>query len=159
MNKQSRYMLRQNLSYYKNRIKYGITKLHSTVSDNYIVFESYGGKKATDSVRAIYDDLPGEILGSVSFFGVTSINRSCRIGYKIDKNYRQLGLGSLMVKHMLEILTHEKEMHRIEAYIHPQNISSINLVKSLGFISEGTAYSYVKLNGSWQDHLRFVYIS
>ena len=58
-----------------------------------------------------------------------------------------------------EILTHEKEMHRIEAYIHPQNISSINLVKSLGFISEGTAYSYVKLNGSWQDHLRFVYIS
>lgn len=45
MNKQSRYMLRQNLSYYKNRIKYGITKLHSTVSDNYIVFESYGGKK------------------------------------------------------------------------------------------------------------------
>ena len=26
------------------------------------------------------DDLPGEILGSVSFFGVTSINRSCRIG-------------------------------------------------------------------------------
>ena len=105
------------------------------------------------------DDLPGEILGSVSFFGVTSINRSCRIGYKIDKNYRQLGLGSLMVKHMLEILTHEKEMHRIEAYIHPENISSINLVKSLGFISEGTAYSYVKLNGSWQDHLRFVYIS
>ena len=83
------------------------------------------------------DDMPGEILGSVSFFGVTS----------------------LMVKHMLEILTHEKEMHRIEAYIHPENISSINLVKSLGFISEGTAYSYVKLNGSWQDHLRFVYIS
>ena len=40
-----------------------------------------------------------------------------------------------------------------------ENISSINLVKSLGFISEGTAYSYVKLNGSWQDHLRFVYIS
>ena len=105
------------------------------------------------------DDLPDEILGSVSFFGVTSINRSCRIGYKIDKNYRKLGLGSLMVKHMLEILTHEKEMHRIEAYIHPENISSINLVKSLGFISEGTAYSYVKLNGSWQDHLRFVYIS
>ena len=105
------------------------------------------------------EDLPGEILGSVSFFGVTSINRSCRIGYKIDKNYRQLGLGSLMVKHMLEILTLEKEMHRIEAYIHPENISSINLVKSLGFISEGTAYSYVKLNGSWQDHLRFVYIS
>ena len=54
------------------------------------------------------DDMPGEILGSVSFFGVTSINRSCRIGYKIDKNYRQLGLGSLMVKHMLEILTRKR---------------------------------------------------
>lgn len=57
MDKRSRYMLKQNLSYYKNRIKYGITKLYSTVSDNIIVFESYGGKKATDSVRAIYDEL------------------------------------------------------------------------------------------------------
>ena len=103
--------------------------------------------------------MPGEILGSVSFVGVTSINRSCRIGYKIDKNYRRFGLESLMVQRMLEILTHEEEMHRIAAYIHPDNTSSIHLVKSLRIISDGTAYSYVKLNGSWQDHLRFVYIS
>ena len=144
--------------YSRNREEFD--RYEASKPDNFYTAEYAGLLKCEFGRFFLFsDDLPDEILGSVSFFGVTSINRSCRIGYKIDKNYRKLGLGSLMVKHMLEILTHEKEMHRIEAYIHPENISSINLVKSLGFISEGTAYSYVKLNGSWQDHLRFVYIS
>lgn len=57
MDKRFRYMTRQNLSYYKNRIKYGISKLTYTISDNMIMFESYGGKKYSDSVRAIYEEL------------------------------------------------------------------------------------------------------
>ncbi len=105
------------------------------------------------------DKKPDKIIGTVSYSGVTNMNRSCRMGYKVDKNFRNQGFGSTMVKHMIEILVCEREMHRIETYIHPDNIPSVNLVKSLGFISEGTAYSYAKLNGSWQDHLRFVYIS
>ena len=57
MDKRFRYMTRQNISYYKNRIKYGISKLTHTISDNMILFESYGGKKYNDSVRAIYEEL------------------------------------------------------------------------------------------------------
>lgn len=104
-------------------------------------------------------DLPGQILGTVSFSSVTGLNHSCRIGYKIDRRYRKLGLGSLMLRHALEILVKDKEMHRIEAYVHPDNIPSLTLVKKMHFIPEGTAHSYVKIGGQWQDHLRFVYIS
>ncbi len=57
MDKRLRYMIRQNISYYKNRLKFSITKLTSTVSDNMILFESYGGKGYNDSVRAIYEEL------------------------------------------------------------------------------------------------------
>lgn len=105
------------------------------------------------------DDIPGQILGTVSFSGVSPVNHSCRIGYKIDHKYRRIGLGTTATKHLIDILAHEKEMHRIEAYIHPDNISSIAIVNKLGFIPEGTAYSYARLNGKWEDHLRFVYIS
>lgn len=57
MDNRQRYMLRQNISYLKNRIRYGLTRMTSTISDNFIVFESYGGKGYNDSVRAIYEEL------------------------------------------------------------------------------------------------------
>ena len=57
MDDRQRYMLRQNISYYKNRIRYDFTRMTSTISDNFIVFESYGGKGYNDSVRAIYEEL------------------------------------------------------------------------------------------------------
>ena len=154
--------------YYRNRNDFDIyesDKPEAFYTEEFIKNMLNAENKALMSLHfvrffLVSNDNPDYIIGTIS---LSHINRgsspSANMGYKIDRLNRGKGLASLMVKHMLEILTHEKEMHRIEAYIHPQNISSINLVKSLGFISEGTAYSYVKLNGSWQDHLRFVYIS
>ena len=84
---------------------------------------------------------------------------SCTIGYKIDKNYQNLGYGRRMLTMALKIMVTECNIHRIEAYIHPCNLASLHLVKALGFIGEGTAYAYAKINGQWVDHLRFVYIS
>lgn len=57
MEQRHRYMLRQTLSYYKNSLRYGLIRLTSTISDNYIVFEAYAGKQYSDSVRAIYEEL------------------------------------------------------------------------------------------------------
>lgn len=57
MDKRLRYMIKQNMSYYKNRLKYSMTKLVYTISDTMILFESYGGKGYNDSVRAIYEAL------------------------------------------------------------------------------------------------------
>ena len=41
-----------------------------------------------------------------------------------------------MLRHALEILVKDKEMHRIEAYVHPDNIPSLTLVKKMHFIPE-----------------------
>lgn len=57
MDKRLRYMIKQNMSYYKNRLKYSMTRLVYTISDNMILFEAYGGKGYNDSVRAIYEAL------------------------------------------------------------------------------------------------------
>jgi CDP-glycerol glycerophosphotransferase len=50
-------MLKQNLSFYKNRIRYMTQSCFTSVSDNMIIFESYGGTRYADSVRAIYEEL------------------------------------------------------------------------------------------------------
>lgn len=103
---------------------------------------------------------PNEIIGTVSFSNITngSVN-SCTIGYKIDQKYQRQGYGRRMLTMALKIMVTSCSLHRIEAYISPDNTASIALAKTLGFISEGTAYAYVRLNGRWQDHLRYVYIS
>lgn len=57
MDKRFCYMTRQNLSFIKNKVKYCLTKLTCTISDNMILFESYGGTSYNDSVRTIYEEL------------------------------------------------------------------------------------------------------
>lgn len=102
---------------------------------------------------------PEQIIGCVSFSDIKKSMLSCTIGYKIDKNYQNSGLGRRMLTMALKMIVTEYNMHRIEAYIHPCNVASLRLVNALGFIDEGTAYAYAKINGQWIDHLRFVYIS
>ncbi len=57
MSKKTRYMLKQNISFFKNRLRYNHYRLWASISDNIIVFESYGGSQYSDSVRAIYEEL------------------------------------------------------------------------------------------------------
>lgn len=100
------------------------------------------------------------IIGCVSFSDIKHGSfKSCVIGYKIDHNFQRQGYGSKMLKMALKIMAEEFDMHRIEAYILPDNAASIGLAKKMSFIEEGIAHKYVLLNGKWTDHLRYVYIS
>ena len=109
----------------------------------------------------LYDKTaPDTIIGTISFSDIRNAPfHACCTGYKIDKKFQRQGYGRRMLTMALKIMVMERSMHRIEAYISPDNEASIALVNSLGFIPEGTAYAYVKLHGIWQDHLRYVYIS
>jgi ribosomal-protein-alanine N-acetyltransferase len=46
-------------------------------------------------------------------------------------------------------------LHRLEANIQPGNLSSIGLVRSLGFKKEGFSEKYLQINGEWMDHERW----
>ena len=103
---------------------------------------------------------PKEIIGTVSFSDLRRGNMmSCIIGYKVGHKHQRQGYGYRMLNAALKAMVIDGQMHRIEAYIAPDNMPSVGLVKKLGFISEGTAYSYVRNHGIWNDMLRYVYIS
>ncbi len=50
-------------------------------------------------------------------------------------------------------------LHRIEANIMPYNEASIKLVEKLNFKREGLAPKYLKINGTWEDHIHFSLIN
>ena len=49
----------------------------------------------------------------------------------------------------------EYKMHRIEAFILPENERSLALVNRLGFHYEGRRISYMHINGEYRDHEAF----
>lgn len=103
---------------------------------------------------------PDDIIGCVSFFDIKHGDfEHCVTGYKIDEEYRRLGYGTKMLALATYIITHDFGMHRVEAYIMPSNKPSVRLAENCGYKPEGIAKGYVRLNGEWTDHLRYVYIS
>jgi ribosomal-protein-alanine N-acetyltransferase len=46
-------------------------------------------------------------------------------------------------------------LHRVEAACLPHNAASRGLLTKLGFAEEGYARKYLRINGTWQDHVLY----
>lgn len=96
----------------------------------------------------------GEIIGSCNFSNIVrGVFQACHLGYSIaaseqGKNYMfeavQAGISHIFKEHKLR---------RIMANYLPENQRSAALLKRLGFVQEGYARVYLKINGVWRDHI------
>lgn len=102
----------------------------------------------------------GEIVGIVNLSQIVwGVFRSAYLGYYgsaafAEKGYMKEGL-SLVVQHAFRDIG----LHRLEANIQPANDASIKLVKSLDFTREGFSRDYLKIDGRWRDHERWVLVN
>lgn len=98
--------------------------------------------------------LENEMLGSINF---TNFERgpfqNARLGYKICSSYEGKGVMSMCLRSALAYVFNDLDLHRIEANCIPENYRSRNLLKRLGFSEHGIAKDYLKINGSWRDHV------
>jgi ribosomal-protein-alanine N-acetyltransferase len=102
-------------------------------------------------------DEPRRIIGSVSFGNVVfGAFLSCFLGYKLDKDETGCGYMAEAVKRGIGLMFGEWGLHRIEANIMPKNRRSLAVVQRLGFENEGLSPKYLRINGSWEDHIHMV---
>lgn len=103
---------------------------------------------------------PNTPIGTIAISNITrGVFQSCFLGYKIDANHAQQGYMSEALFKMIEYTFTELKLHRIEANIMPRNEASLNLVKKFGFVDEGLAKKYLKINGIWEDHIHMVLLN
>jgi len=102
---------------------------------------------------------PYTIIGTVGFHNIKkTIYYCCDIGYKMDIGYWNRGYATEAVRGCISIVCDELDLHRVNAYVLPENQASIRLLNRLGFNDEGLCRDYIYMHGSWQDHEHFAYI-
>ncbi len=103
---------------------------------------------------------PSRIIGTVSIQRIErGIFQTCTIGYKMDEAYRRQGYMQEALEKIVSVIFSDLKLHRIEAYVKPENTASIRLLEKSGFCNEGISYGCIFINDTWEDHLRFSLIS
>lgn len=102
----------------------------------------------------------GAIVGVVNVSQIFLGNfRSAYLGYYGGAIYAKRGYMKEGLGLVLDACFHDIGLHRLEANIQPENIASLALVKSLGFIYEGFSRRYLQIDGEWRDHERWAILS
>ncbi len=85
--------------------------------------------------------------------------QSCFLGYKMDGKEINQGYITEALQTFIDFAFKKLHLHRIEANIMPKNHRSLRVVEKLGFHSQGLAKKYLKINGTWEDHLQMVLLN
>lgn len=100
-----------------------------------------------------------QIIATINFTNlIFGVFQACHLGFSIDQNYEGQGLMFEALETALEFIRQDYGLHRIMANHLPDNVRSERLLKKLGFVREGFAKSYLKINGEWRDHVLTAYV-
>jgi ribosomal-protein-alanine N-acetyltransferase len=81
------------------------------------------------------------------------------LGYGLGVNFTGRGFMTEAIALVLRFAFKDLKLHRIEANVQPENLSSIAVLKRNGFTKEGFSRRYLKIGGKWRDHERWAIIA
>jgi ribosomal-protein-alanine N-acetyltransferase len=107
-------------------------------------------------------DVPWVLVEGSRIIGVINLSGivrgpflSAHLGYWVDKDMTGRGIGSAAVEFALQAARNELGLHRLQASTLPHNAASQRILKRAGFEEIGLAAQYLRIAGSWQDHVLF----
>ena len=96
------------------------------------------------------------LLGGINIGNVRrGVAQSASLGYWIGEKYSRNGYMKEALKILIPSLFVDLRLNRIEAATLEENIASKNLLKKIGFKKEGVLRKYLKINGTWRDHILY----
>jgi ribosomal-protein-alanine N-acetyltransferase len=92
-----------------------------------------------------------ESIGSVTLWNISWLHRRAEIGIWIIPAYWNQGIGVRAINLVKQVAFNNLHLHRIEAHVAKQNISSIEMFRKANFIEEGLLKDYLILNDNIYD--------
>lgn len=93
----------------------------------------------------------GEFAGSIDLHNLSDANRSCEIGYWLDKNHTGKGIITRAADTITKYAFDELDMHRVVIRAASQNKASCAVAERLNFTLEGTLRDNELLDGKYYD--------
>lgn len=104
----------------------------------------------------VFRESDGRLVGGCNLSNVRrGVAQMASLGYWVGEPFRRRGMISAAVNAVTMFAFDELRLHRIEAACLPDNLPSQKLLEGLGFIHEGLARGYLKINGQWHDHVTY----
>jgi len=95
-----------------------------------------------------------QLLGGVNLSHLRrGVAQTASVGYWMGEAHANQGGMSEAMLALLPYAFDRLGLHRVEAACLPTNKASRALLAKLGFREEGYAVRYLKINGTWQDHV------
>lgn len=102
---------------------------------------------------AVADADTDRCLGMVNYHDGHIRNRRAAIGYIVDPARQRQGIATEAVAALLEFCFGELGLHRVQAFIHPDNTASRALAEKLGFRCEGLLRDNLCVGEEWRSDL------
>lgn len=100
------------------------------------------------------DQPKGEVLGGITLSNVRyAVARQANLGYWMNQHFAGQGIMTECVACVLQFSFDHLQLNRIHAAFVPQNTGSRRVLAKNHFVEEGFAAQYLRINGSWQDHV------
>lgn len=95
---------------------------------------------------------PENLIGTCGFHCHDAQNNAVEIGYDLSNIHWRNGYMSEALEAVIKYGFKELHIHRISAYVYPNNAASSALLKKLGFALEGTVRDKHLFRGKYYDH-------
>lgn len=96
------------------------------------------------------------LLGKIALTGIhRGALNGAYLGYFMDVDHQNSGLCTEGIRAVLDFAFGAAGLHRIQAAIMPRNAKSLRVIEKLGFRREGLAERYLRIAGTWEDHILF----
>ena len=102
----------------------------------------------------------GVLLGGITLSNIRrGVAQMGSIGYWMGEAHARRGYTVDAVRTVTEFCFDRLRLHRVEAACIPSNDASRGVLRKAGFVQEGQAQAYLRIDGRWRDHLLFGLIS
>lgn len=93
------------------------------------------------------------IVGAIDIFDFDAKNKRAGIGILIDKNYRELGLGSEALGILIGYAKNTLQLHQLYCNILISNLVSLHLFKEKHFQEIGVKKDWIFIKGKYLDEV------